>query len=290
MEGVRRQPLHPVDARAVMLGGCVLGFVKGNERSSRKRWSLAGQRLSELEAIMRSRHGVCVDDDNASSYLRPLAAAAANASRAAHAKKGNEVTSGQLIAAVVATCRLWLPNLAQDEIEEEAHDAVDTPRFEKADTLGKLLGVSFAERKVLGLRTIGCREMKKRQRTALVKADKADRQRAKRRASGMKPRSEYEANSIKAIAISWGVSRQTIYNWRKQGDQRGFYKCETHTDNTVCASDMSNEAAGGFYAPLAAQSGICHNRVAKALFSPDERRLKLANILHRASTMLRVAI
>lgn len=241
MEKMRKQKplaLHPNGSRAVKIGDCVIGYVTGKPRNQRT-WALAGQRLAEIEEILRSRHGAFVSGDDASSYVEPLAAAVANARRAAIRKEGREASSVELVEAVIAACRRWLPGLPTNEIEEAALDAVDTPRFEKADEIGKLLGVSFVERQALGLKTIGCRDLSKRQRTAAVKAGKIERQKARRRTAGMKPREEYESNSVRAIAASWGVSRQTVYDWRKRGDPRGFDRFEAHIVSPILASHMS---------------------------------------------------
>jgi hypothetical protein len=241
MEGLKHisADLHPAGSRPVKIGNCVIGFVTGKKRSGRP-WALATQRLSEIEKVMRSRHGSFVGGDDASSYLAPLASAVANERRATMQKDGREASSSEIAAAVIAACRRWLPSLSLDEIEDEAHEVAESPRHERADAIGKALGVSFTERQALGLRTIGCRDLNKRQRKSAVKAAKVERQKAKRRAAGVKPRAEYEGNSVQALAASWGVSRQTIYDWRKRGDLRGFDRSEAHISKPILASHMSS--------------------------------------------------
>ncbi|MCZ8158638.1 MAG: hypothetical protein O9256_01940 [Rhizobiaceae bacterium] len=241
MEGVKKA-LHPAGSRPVMCGNAVLGYVT-DRRITRRNWALPAQRLADLEKLIRGRHGSFVDDDNASSYLLDLARAVVNSHRASARQKGREANDQELVAAVVAACRKWLPVLTFDEVEEEALDAIDHPAFEKADVVAKRLGVTFAERQSLGLKTIGCRDLNKRQRKAAVKAAKVASRKAQRRAAGVKSREEYVANSVTALARSWGVSRQTIYDWRKADDPRGLYMCDPNMGEGILASDLSSNQA-----------------------------------------------
>jgi hypothetical protein len=85
-----------------------------------------------------------------------------------------------------------------------------------ADNLARFLGVTYAQRQALGIRTIGSIDVKKQARRVLrQRKDRLYRER-KRRANGVQARLEYEANSIAARARAEGVSRITIYRRRKQ--------------------------------------------------------------------------
>jgi hypothetical protein len=80
-----------------------------------------------------------------------------------------------------------------------------------ADNLARFLGVTYAQRQALGIRTIGSIDVKKGARRVLrQRKDRLYRER-KRRAAGARPRAEYEANSLSRIKpwLAEGISRST---------------------------------------------------------------------------------
>src|SRR5262249_60936915 len=88
-----------------------------------------------------------------------------------------------------------------------------------ADNLARFLGVTYAQRQTLHLTTIGSVNVKKRARKELRKRDDRLAKERKRRASGVRARTEYEANSIAAKARAEGVSRMTIYRRKRAAEQ-----------------------------------------------------------------------
>jgi len=91
-------------------------------------------------------------------------------------------------------------------------------RYHKANSVGRLLGVTYAVRQRLRLTTIGCIDVSKRGRKHLRKVRDKIKKRNSRRAAGVRSRAEYEANSIVAQARAEGVSRMTLYR-RKRAEQ-----------------------------------------------------------------------
>jgi hypothetical protein len=80
-----------------------------------------------------------------------------------------------------------------------------------ADNLARFLGVTYAQRQALGIRTIGSIDVKKGARRVLrQRKDRLYRER-KRRAAGARLRAEYEANSLSRIKpwLAQGISRST---------------------------------------------------------------------------------
>jgi hypothetical protein len=104
---------------------------------------------------------------------------------------------------------LFTPAEAQAVLEE----AAVTPRQMKADNLAKWLGVTYADRQQLGLTRIGAVNVGKRARRVLRKRRDRLAKERKRRDRGVKPRAEYEANSLSKSKPWWqlGLSRATWY-------------------------------------------------------------------------------
>ena len=198
--------------------------------------------------VIRSRHGAFVDTDDAIVYLPFLAAAVVNVKRLTLAKKPSDhEDERQVLDAVVAVCRKWLPTIDQDEITDAGWDAVSEPSYLGADAIAKGLMITFAERQALGLKTIGACDISKRERKKAVKEVRLERQTDRRRRSGVKPRAQFEADSVAALARERGVNRCQIYRWRKAGDPRGWpdgYRSETHIVNRIPASHLLHEDAG----------------------------------------------
>lgn len=102
------------------------------------------------------------------------------------------------------------------EAEAMAEAAEMAARWQDADEMANRIGLSLADRELLEVRTIGAVGITKRQRRALQKAKRRERETKRRRASGAKPRAEYEAGSI-SRAEPWkaaGISRRTWFRRR----------------------------------------------------------------------------
>jgi hypothetical protein len=101
--------------------------------------------------------------------------------------------------------------ITEAEASAITEEASRTPKHLKADNLARFLGVTYAQRKILGIRTIGSVDVKKRARRVLRQRKDRLYREGRRRANGVQDRLEYEANSIAAKARAEGVSRMTIY-------------------------------------------------------------------------------
>src|SRR5262245_60363343 len=83
----------------------------------------------------------------------------------------------------------------------------------EADDLARFLGVTYAQRQSLGLTTIGSVDVRRRARKELRKRRDRLAKEAWRRARGVRPRAEYEANSL-STTKPWkeaGMSRSQWY-------------------------------------------------------------------------------
>jgi hypothetical protein len=109
--------------------------------------------------------------------------------------------------------------ITEAEAVEMLELAARTRRHMTADRLGRFLGLTYAQRQFIGITTIWCIDVSKRERTRLRKQrDRLYRER-RRRARGVRLRAEYEAQSTSAQARKQGVSRMTIYRRRKAAEQ-----------------------------------------------------------------------
>jgi hypothetical protein len=86
-----------------------------------------------------------------------------------------------------------------------------------ADKLARFLGVTFPQRRALGITTIGSIDITKGTRTLLRKRKKRRYNEQRRRAQGVRPRTEYEESSLTRTK-PWeaeGMSRRTWYRKRR---------------------------------------------------------------------------
>jgi hypothetical protein len=112
-----------------------------------------------------------------------------------------------------------IPTITEAEASAITEEASITRKHLSADNLARFLGVTYAQRQALGLTTIGSVNVKKRQRMEIRKIRDKVKRRDKRRAAGVRPRDQYEANSKAAQARAEGVSRMTIYRRRRAAEQ-----------------------------------------------------------------------
>jgi hypothetical protein len=115
-----------------------------------------------------------------------------------------------------------------------------------ADNLARFLGVTYAERQALGLKTIGSIDVKKRARKELRKRRDRMAKKRKRRASGALSRAEYEANSTAAKARAEGVSRMTIYRRERAAEQSKNRPDVTGEDGPVTPAGVEGTSERGF--------------------------------------------
>lgn len=198
-----------------VIGNCRLLEQRGRRPASAP-WSFAAQRLSEIEAFLRARFGAAgVDTDDAAMLFLIAANHIVLHERAIASRVPDRPPAAEVCR---AWGRRWTPGASTDEVERAIALAVAKPRRYKADTLARLLGVTSAERKLLGLRTTGATDCNAVGRKAVRKADNAKRMAAQRAARpGHLSRTDYIARSDAELARTLGVCRTTIHRRKKAG-------------------------------------------------------------------------
>jgi len=185
-----------------------LGNLKLYENRPRRNgggaWTLAGQRLVELEQLIGFRFGPRgVDTDD----WRVIAAVGLN----------HLVTHVRALPvrddrpAEADLCWGWVNRFcpAADPVEVERLIAavLRAPRRYRADTIAKLLGVTDAERRALGLKTIGATDRDAEARKADRRAADRERKRAARKAAARPRVTLAQSRPWEAM----GMSRATWY-------------------------------------------------------------------------------
>jgi hypothetical protein len=113
--------------------------------------------------------------------------------------------------------------ICEAEAAAITEDASITRKHLSADNLARFLGVTYEQRQALHLTTIGSVDVDKRARKERRKHRNRIAKERKRRASGVRARAEYLANSL-STAQPWrgkGMSRRTWYRQNKARRRRG---------------------------------------------------------------------
>jgi hypothetical protein len=110
-------------------------------------------------------------------------------------------------------------NITEAQASAITEEASITRKHLSADNLARFLGVTYPQRQALRLTTIGSVNVGKRARKEIRNIRDKVKKEQKRRAAGVRPRAEYEANSTAAKARAEGVSRITIYRRRRAAEQ-----------------------------------------------------------------------
>lgn len=195
---------------------------------TRTRKSVAPLRLRELERVFQHRFGKFLPNDGDG---RRMLHAYADCLPFA---KGSVL---ERLAGFINARAPW----AIPEAEALAEAAEMAARWQDADAMANRIGLSLADREMLEVRTIGAVGITKRQRKALQKEKRCQRDTKRRRDNGAKPRAEYEAQSI-SRAEPWkaeGISRATYYRRRKHGVETSPHHVSI-LDITRCAVVSSN--------------------------------------------------
>jgi hypothetical protein len=130
----------------------------------------------------------------------------------------NRKATDQIWAVMEAAKRMG-GKITEAQASAITEEASITRKHLSADNLAKFLGVTYEQRQQLGLMTIGSVNVKKAARKELRKRRDRLAKERKRRASGVRPRTDYEANSTAAKARAEGVSRMTIYRRKRAAEQ-----------------------------------------------------------------------
>ncbi len=170
----------------------------------RSRPSISTLRLGELERLFAHRWGRVLPDDDAGRGDAFIAAQ--------HIRE----MGGDVKTHVAAWVRLWAPWMEGEEAEALTHRVLTNPRRWTADVLAWRLRLTMAERRYLGITTIGVFGMSKADRAKEALVRRREKETADRRAAGVRPRAEYEAQSASQTKPweRFGISRRT---WERRG-------------------------------------------------------------------------
>jgi hypothetical protein len=172
--------------------------------------------LREIERIISHRYGAVPDTDDADIILDQVACCILHM---AWKRTGRKPDHAELLDRLNFWCERWASETSIRLRRVVARQVLRRPRLDGADECAARLRLSFDERTLLGITTIGSYDLDKLGRAKRRKARKLirDRQRAakKRAERGAVPRSQYLAKSLSATQ-PWkdeGISRST---WQRR--------------------------------------------------------------------------
>ncbi len=207
---------------------------RASAQRPRPPYNLTAHRLREIERIIRHRHGVIPDTDDAGIYLNQIARCLA---RLLTAKKHGRVTFEELLERLAVWCGGFAPEVSVKIQRDVVKAVIKHPGMDKADECARRLRLSYAERTQLRITTVGACDVDKRKRRRLYKMRKRirDREYARRRRAerGAKSREEYLANSLTRTQPwkSEGISRAT---WeRRRPSARDHHDVTASPTNTA---------------------------------------------------------
>jgi hypothetical protein len=167
---------------------------------------LIGLRMRDLCALFRSRYNGQTILPNDDSGRDDLYVAVHHLACLAHPRKH-----------IAGWLETWAPWLTIAEQRQIVGDALANPQRWKADALAWRLRLTMEQRTMLNITTIGAIDANRAARLKRRKAKDRQRKEQQRRAKGIKPRFQYEGQSI-ANAKPWiaqGISRAQWYRNRK---------------------------------------------------------------------------
>jgi hypothetical protein len=219
-------------------------------KNTRAVYNRTAHRLREIEKIVRHRHGVVPDTDDADLYLGPVADCLLHIAW----RKAGKPTPHDLFDRLNVWCERWAPDVSVKLQWDVVRDALRSPRNDRADECAKRLRLSYAERTKLRITTIGAYDVPKSDRTALRKVRKrlADRERAamKRAQRGAVTRTEYLAKSLSRIR-PWaeeGISRRSWERRRRKRTQPVLGELDasaSYSNLPYClATDLRHQSPG----------------------------------------------
>lgn len=206
---VRARPDHPslfdyfdrVEARVVAQNAALEHERQaGRTGRPRKPWGLDRGRVSEIQKLIRLRHGGPCDTDDGAAYLQ---AALPHLMRL-HA-------GAALLGKVMGWAQTWLPGLPPEAVAGALDlDDPSAASLLSADAVAALLGVTRQERTDLRMRTIGATDFSRRQRLAERRRKDAAYQAKRRKAAGATPRAESNVAKAKALGISLSTYKRRL--------------------------------------------------------------------------------
>lgn len=196
-------------------------------------WSLAGQRVAEIEKIIRERtSGAGLDTDDAHAVL-PAALDHVLAREHGFARLDARRAPPREIAA--AWVRRWLPAITSADFEAAWAVAGGGGARWTAAAIGAVFRVTADERRRLRLKTIRAVDQTDAARKAERRAADRERKRAIRDAQ-RREAAPSKAPTDRALAVQLGVAPSTVGRWRKAGKLAEMLgktgRCECYTDAT----------------------------------------------------------
>ncbi|WP_085034092.1 hypothetical protein [Ensifer aridi] len=190
------------------LGNCILATV---DKTGGWKFQIQIQRMREIEDVIEHRHGAIIPDpadtDDRPTCLAYVEAAAFTA-------------SGQVMA---DWCARWAPWISSQELDAIVGRCRSRKRMLGPDDLAKLISVTFQERSILGLKTIGACDIseadRKRMAREIKRGNDRQRQKEKREKAGRQDRrswlEEHSLSRLKPWQVA-GVSRATWYRMTRE--------------------------------------------------------------------------
>lgn len=199
------------EVKAVKIGKATLGYREMKRWVASKPYCHFNGRCVEIEKLIRHRHGRFVPEtDDAHIYADVIASLV-------FAEFGGEEVERW----IRGWCKRWMPWHDEDFIDQIVYTRLKVNYSPlSADAIARRLNVSYDERCLLDLRTIGAYDVSKSERAkiqkAKVKARDRERKEQARRANGQIKRSQYLAQSHSQIEPwkQFGYSRRT---WERNG-------------------------------------------------------------------------
>ena len=233
---------HAVRQQGLSTGTTTIGkavFHTVDRRGEKRDFNINQLQLREIEAVIRSRHGLIVPDPGQSDDRDTcLAYAIAVASALAGQK-------------LRPWANRWMPWATTDELDDIGRSVSWQDYMLNADGAAHLLFVTLAERNRLGLKTIGACDVTKAERQEVAREAKRQRDRERkaeqRRGAGRTDRATYEAQSLSATK-PWeieGISRRT---WERRR-ARDASLSRVEVSNTIGATLATTVGGGRLNAP-----------------------------------------
>ncbi len=174
-------------------------------------FSKAGKLANELRLIFRDGWGELDEDQHGRGLFAILLHTIAH-------------TGGDVAAKMRSAWREFAPWLSEAEFERMADEAIKVRRRWTADKLAQRIGLTYADRQRLGITMIGAVDVPKAERDRRREARKVEARRAKRRAAGVIPRDQYEANAraVRAEAAALGITPDALRKRRQRAAQRAL--------------------------------------------------------------------
>ncbi|MCK1707622.1 MULTISPECIES: hypothetical protein [unclassified Bradyrhizobium] len=176
--------------------------IQVRHRNGRK-FSMAPVRVAEFDRLLDHRYGRVLPDDDAGREDAKI--------MVHHLVQIGGTTLPHVRAGAWLARRA--PWMRPAETEALVAAALAKPLRYRADTMGKLVRLTWAERKKLKIGTIWAFDITRAEAAAEIALIKRKARRDRRRAKGVKPRHEYEAAAIGHGKpwIAQGVSKATWY-------------------------------------------------------------------------------